>query len=101
VKNTIDKADRFARRIVDNSTSVGQVYRALPFIKSYLDEGLVDSLGEAERRSRMPRDFTENWEFRQRRDELHNALAMGHLITVPDWDLPAVVAKEKPRPEQP
>lgn len=73
----IDDADYYMREVVDACSSVGQIKRLMPEdILRFVPSQMRDTFKHAERRSRVPRDFTPEPE---RAERLGQMLAIGSL----------------------
>lgn len=77
-----NSAHEFVEQVIKDSTSVGQLLRAMPFIRGYLPDSLVRSLGEAKRMSRMPACLAELHyaERQEKMKQLEESLAVAYLL---------------------
>jgi hypothetical protein len=73
----IFEAQRYVSKAVDNCTSAGQILRVLPEdCVKFLPPKVTSTFSQAERRSRIPRDFTPNPE---KAELVLNMLALGSI----------------------
>lgn len=71
------KAQRYVAHAVDNCTSAGQILRVLPEdCAKFLPSKVTSTFSQAERRSRIPRDFTPDPE---KAELVLNMLALGSI----------------------
>lgn len=75
-----NEAARTFSNVLGHCTSAGQMVRVLPYIEQYMPKRVRESLLDAERKSRWPKDLPAAYELRPAVNELKTTLAMCSLL---------------------